>query len=178
MSAAIIGIDLGLGGALAALSPDGQLLDLRDMPTVRLSPSRRDYDLAALAAWLDQQPARAIGIEYVHPMPRRLGGAIASFWLGRASGLIEMYAQLRRVHLECLPPHTWQRWMIPIRRGGSPKRAACLAAQRLFPSAPIGARHGRADALLIAEFTRRLTVPAAGSPLAAPAAPAQRAGAR
>lgn len=169
--AVVLGVDLGLRGALAALRMNGDLEALADMPVTAVSPGRRDYNIPALAAWLDQWAgrARALAIEYVHAMPRRLGGSIASFSLGRASGLFEMWARIRRVRIEIIPPADWQRAMIPVRRGRGRqaiKRAAYLAALRLFPRAPLDSRRddGRADALLIAEFVRRLHV---GAPIAA-----------
>lgn len=160
--ARVVGIDLGLRGALAALDLDGRLVALADMPTLPIA-GRPDYDVDALAAWLDRQAPGllAVGIEYVHAMPRRLGGSLASFSLGRASGLVEMWARARRVPLEIVPPRVWQRAMLPVRRGrgaAQSKQAALLTARRLFPDAPLGrpSRHGRADALLIAEYVRRL----------------------
>jgi hypothetical protein len=167
--AVILGVDLGLRGALAALRLTGDLAALVDMPTTAAGAGRPDYDLPALTAWLDHwaSRARALAIEYVHAMPRRLGGSIASFALGRASGLFEMWAWSRRVPIEIIPPAVWQRAMIPVRRGQgrqAVKHAAQLAAVRLFPRAPLDSRRdaGRADALLIAEFARRLHV---GAPI-------------
>jgi crossover junction endodeoxyribonuclease RuvC len=48
--AMIIGIDIGTGGALALLTPDGELIEVADMPVLRDGPKNRPADNAPLLA--------------------------------------------------------------------------------------------------------------------------------
>lgn len=164
-STRIIGIDPGLGGAVAVLDGSGRPVSVDDTPSlwVRSGRSRRRaYDVAAmcqmLARDLEGNGAVHAVIEYQQAMPRQGVRSMFStgygygLWVGLLAGLAIPYT--------VVAPRKWQSALIMGR--GDRKALSVVTASRLFPglSIPKG-RHGRADALLLAEYGRRLVSGAA-----------------
>jgi crossover junction endodeoxyribonuclease RuvC len=146
----IIGIDPGLTGAIAVLSPTGELERLADLPVIR------DGRLA----WIDGgglqsflldtlygRPARAI-VERVSAMPRQ--GVASSFSFGVGFGSILSILQARHLPIELVTPGVWKRAL----GLSSDKSASLHKARLLFPSAELHlAKHdGRAESLLLAHY--------------------------
>jgi crossover junction endodeoxyribonuclease RuvC len=151
----IIGIDPGLAGGLAALTPDG--LDLCVMPTVAAG-SKRQYDERALVDWLTPHAiARAhVFIEAVHAMPKQ--GVASMFTFGAGYGLLRGICAGLGLSYELVRPQEWQRALL----AGQPRGSEYLVASRLWPTAEWRASErcrtphsGLVDAALIAEFGRR-----------------------
>lgn len=154
-----IGIDPGVSGAVAALY-HGSLLSVDDTPTLwaRFGRSRRRvYDVAAMRVMLERhmhdKAVLSVFIERQQAMPRQ--GVTSMFstgygyglWMGLLSGL--------GIQHTVVGPRRWQAAMLAGR--GDSKTRALIAASQLFPKIVIPkGRHGRADALLLAEFGRRL----------------------
>ncbi|WP_292530578.1 hypothetical protein [Methylocystis sp.] len=84
----IIGVDIGVHGALALLSPDGELLEVADMPILRDGPKGRPAVNGPLLADLVYRwhTGHAF-IELVGPRPGE--GAVGAFSFGRSRGLVE-----------------------------------------------------------------------------------------
>lgn len=163
MSRLILGVDVGLSGALAALHA-GQVVQLADLPTVTVQRSRgtrREYLVAELAelvrGTLAQAPAGApvlALVERQRAMPRQ--GVSSTFSLGYGTGLVVGLFAALSVPFEWAEPATWKP-AIGLPRG-SGKGVSLELAGRLFPQAQIGRRDGRAEALLLALYAqRRLT---------------------
>jgi len=155
-----IGIDPGVGGAVAALDGRGRLVALDDTPTIMVRSGRRQrraYDVAAMRAAVSRCAAGGTAahavIEHQRAMPKQ--GVASMFSTGYGYGLwVGLLAGLGIPHT-VVEPQRWQAAMLLGR--GDPKARALLAASRLFPSIVIPrTRHGRADALLLAEYGRRL----------------------
>jgi hypothetical protein len=150
----LIGIDPGLSGALARLE-DGKLTLLEDLPTIRLASGRRVYNVQALALLLHRvtrggQPLWVL-LERQHPMPKQ--GVTSTFSIGYGAGLLEGILATLGVPYELVPAKSWRRVMLAGMPAG--KASSLIVAARLYPQAEIGRHHGRADALLIAEYGRR-----------------------
>jgi hypothetical protein len=156
----VIGIDPGLSGAVAALAGSGRVVAVDDTPTfwARSGGSRRRaYDVAAMRGLLarhvvDGALVHAV-IEHQQAMPRQ--GVTSMFSTGFGYGLwVGLLAGLGVPHTVVAP----RKWQIVMLAGhGDPKARALLAASRLFPELAIPRRcHGRADALLLAEYGRRI----------------------
>jgi crossover junction endodeoxyribonuclease RuvC len=80
----IIGIDLGVSGALAILE-GGELVEVHDMPCLSDGPARRrSINAPLLAEIIAKSHATSAFIEYVGPRPRE--GAVGAFAFGRAKG--------------------------------------------------------------------------------------------
>jgi crossover junction endodeoxyribonuclease RuvC len=157
----VIGIDPGVEGAVAVVDDAGRLVALDDTPVVWTASRgrrRRSYDLgrmrALLARWMgDGAPVHAV-VELQQAMPGQ--GVSSMFSTGYGYGLwIGLLAGLGIPHTP-VPARVWQRALLASGSGDT-KGRALVAASRLFPLCPIPqARHGRADALLLAEYGRRM----------------------
>lgn len=158
-----IGIDVGLDGAFAVIR-DGQA-QVFDAPTttVKGATSRRVYlpqQMAAIvASALPTGDARAEGHSFVvlerqQAMPKQ--GVRSMFSLGHGYGLWEGILAALELPYEIVGPQVWQKEMLGSVKG---KDAARAKALQLFPQLTeqlsLKKHHGRADALLMAEFARR-----------------------
>lgn len=175
-----VGVDPGLSGAVAVLYESGAV-SLFDTPTYQVEKakkkgqkkagSRTMYDVAAMADifrgvmaahWDPDDPCPfVVGLEHQQPMPNKMGGRNAganqTFSLGYGYGIWVGVLTTLGLSYELIRPATWK----PKMMGGLPKEkeAARVRACSLFP----GARgdmmrkkdHGRAEALLMAEYLRR-----------------------
>jgi crossover junction endodeoxyribonuclease RuvC len=106
-----------------------------------------DHDLFEMLS--EHDPAFAV-LEKVHAMPRQ--GVSSSFKFGDSFGTCRTLLSCARVPYELVTPQRWQKSM-GCRTGGD-KRISRDAAQRLHPR--IRVTHWNADALLLAEYARRL----------------------
>jgi hypothetical protein len=74
----IIGIDIGTAGALALLSPDGELVEVADMPCLRDGPKGRpNVNGPLLAELVYRRQAKQAFVEMVNARPGE--GAVAHF---------------------------------------------------------------------------------------------------
>ncbi len=153
----LLGIDIGVVGALALLTETGELIDIADMPVLDDGPAgRRSVNAALLAniiaGW---QPSTAF-IETVGARPGE--GAVGAFAFGRSRGVVEGVLGAQAVPFAFITPATWKR---TVGLALASKDAARGEAIRRWPShAQKFARvkdDGRAEAALIAVagLTRR-----------------------
>ncbi|HKZ73504.1 MAG TPA: hypothetical protein VJ011_05530 [Steroidobacteraceae bacterium] len=156
----ILGIDPGLGGGLAVLR-GGELVLLADMPTIwiqRPKGRRREYLVGELVEMMHSvilmrepgEELRAI-VERQHARPGQ--GVSSCYSLGYGTGLVAGILATLSIPLEWAEPAAWKRAMGLPR--GADKGASIELASRLFPTAEIGRKDGRAEALLLAEYGRR-----------------------
>ena len=89
-------------------------------------------------------------IEAVHSSPQM--GVKSSFTFGQGYGRLEMALTAAGIPFERVSPQKWQA-ALGCRTGGD-KNVSKRKAQELFPSMKV--THATADALLIAEFGRRI----------------------
>jgi crossover junction endodeoxyribonuclease RuvC len=148
-----IGIDPGLTGAIAAIDDQAQLVHCFDLPVIR------DGKLA----WIDSndltshlidcragRPAQ-ITVERSQAMPGQ--GVASTFTTGAVLGSILAACQRIAVPLHLVTAALWKG-----RMGLDSKKAASLdKARLLFPTADLSRvkDHNRAEALLLAEYSRR-----------------------
>lgn len=154
-----IGIDPGLDGAVAVIDVVFNRVRLLDVPTLSVG-TKREYDAAGMAALLREFEPDNFGgvavIESVHSMPEQ--GVASSFAFGKGLGIwLGILAALQIPH-ELVTP---QRWKKTVMDGmAKEKDASRQRAIQLFPAAAADLKlkkhHGRADALLMAEFKRRV----------------------
>lgn len=164
-----LGIDPGLSGAVAQIHvPDtaraASTYRTWDAPIAKdgkhtiLLP--REMKLILLAATAGGPGDDCIiFIEKVHAI--RQGSRASAFNFGDGYGLWKGLIAMAGWPYELVTPQRWQKEMLAGMQGG--KDASCIRAQQLFPEADLkkGLRSkklhdGRADALLIAEFGRRI----------------------
>ncbi len=148
----ILGIDVGLNGAIALMA-DGQLLEVHDMPTVTLernNKTKRMVNAQALSLIIRGAKADAAYLERLNAMPGQ--GVTSMFSMGQSLGVVLGILAACEVPTTTIPPRTWQKALdVPQGKDGSRYRAA-----QLFPEhADMFSRvkdDGRSDAVLIAAY--------------------------
>ena len=137
-----IGIDPGASGAIAFLFSSGAIVEkLKDMT---------DKDIVDLLADTSMGWDATAIIENVHAMPKQ--GVSSTFKFGVNFGSLCMALTAAGIPFERVTPQIWQRAMGCLSKGD--KNVTKRKAQELFPDLKI--THATADALLIAEYCRRV----------------------
>lgn len=148
----VIGIDVGLNGAIAIVEGD-QLIEVHDMPTFtveRNAKNKRMVNAAELARLIRQSAATSAYLERLSAMPGQ--GVTSMFSMGQSLGVVLGILAALDIPTTTIPPRTWQKALdVPQGKDGSRYRAA-----QLFPAhAAKFARvkdDGRSDAALIAAY--------------------------
>lgn len=152
----VLGIDPGLMGALAFLNPrDASLIGVIDMPTIRVTKTRKEYDVPEIVQYLtDVYDPVAAFIEKVGAMPGQ--GVTSMFRFGMGYGLLTGIVHGLGVPITHVRPRTWQGKMLRDAPKGT-KGASIMRAKELWPRAPLVTPRGRlidgrADAMLLARY--------------------------
>lgn len=136
----IIGIDPGQSGGIAILR--------QGFPPQTIALKTTEADIYAwLPLFTDDYFAY---IERVHSMPKQ--GVASSFKFGQNYGFLRGLLIAMRISFDEVTPQKWQKAMGCMSKGD--KNVTKARAQQLFPQ--IKVTHAIADALLIAEYGRRL----------------------
>lgn len=159
----IIGIDPGLTGAVAFLTASGEVLELIDTPVATVGRKKvylvREMSRVILQMSVHSKSgSKVVAImEDVHPWPGQ--GVVSSGSLMRGVGTWEGILAALGIPYEFVTPQRWKGTMMDGR--GKDKDASRILAQQLFPEIAeklkLKKDHGKAEALLIAEYRRRLT---------------------
>lgn len=136
------------------------------MPLVASGPKGRDeYDVPVIADLfrLWKHEGVFVTVEKQQPMPLEKGGSIANFNRGMGRAGWEWLLTALKVPHQLVAPQTWQKAMHLGAPGADTKQRSIIAAHRLFPDVSLtrGGRatkdlDGKAEALLLAEFGRRI----------------------
>ena len=152
----IIGIDLGLSGALACIDKNG-LVDMQDMPvmprsvggTVKLQVNAAGLR-ALLQGWVNGHDKNEFFVlmERVNAMPKQ--GSASTFSLGHTAGIVEGVICAYGLAHDVIPPQVWKKHF----KLTKDKDAARALAQRYYPAASLARikDHNRAESLLIARY--------------------------
>lgn len=155
----IIGIDPGVNGGIAVVNTS--TFNAHKMPD-----SERDL-LDLLILMRESFKAHTAFLEDVQPGglnrsrledggdPQRRMGAKSAFSFGRGVGRLEMAVCAAGLRLERVRPQHWQK-ALGCRTGGD-KNVSKRRAQELFGMHGLKITHAIADALLIAEYGRRVS---------------------
>ncbi len=149
----VLGIDIGISGALALLDDHGRLIEVADMPVLADgAKNRRTVNAALLAEIVYKSQAKRAFIEYVGPRPGE--GAVGAFSFGRSRGVIEGVLAACGVPAVFITPPAWKKIIgIPPGKEGAKDAARSQSLRRWPAHAGKFARvmdHGRAEAALIA----------------------------
>jgi hypothetical protein len=145
----ILGIDVGLGGALAVLAfATEQVLDIVLMPTIRIGKLKRSLNITALANAIDELVPDHVVIEQQWARPGQ--GVMSSFRLGQSFGTTIGIVACLGLPFETVAPAVWKRRLeVP-----SDAHSILARANQLMPGHdslwPRPAHHDRAEAALIA----------------------------
>lgn len=155
----IVGLDPGLTGAVAFMERGGSIVTVEDTPSFLTDGKKRDYDVPGMVRLLMENGSTG-HIEHVFIERQQARPGIppqAMLKIGHGFGLwIGILATLH-IPYTAVWPQVWQREMYAGAVPGEGKERSLLVASRLWPDLVIPkSRHDRADALLIAEWGRRL----------------------
>jgi crossover junction endodeoxyribonuclease RuvC len=145
----ILGIDIGVSGAIALLDETGALLEISDMPTLHDGPKgRRAINAPLLAAIIFKSHADRAFVESVNARPGE--GPTGAFAFGRARGVIEGVLAAAGLPVSFITPASWKR---AVGLTLASKDASRAEAIRRWPNhAELFARvkdDGRSEAALI-----------------------------
>lgn len=159
-----VGIDPGLFGAIAVIYPPVHYIgapeknyEVRfyDTPIVKVG-DKNFIDGAAAADHLFQLEPDLIVLEKIHAIPGQNMSSSAMFNFGMGYGIwLGIIAAYQYKHM-LVAPVTWKKKMMPDM--GKEKDASRVRALQIFPRCAedlkLKKHHGRADALLLAEYGR------------------------
>jgi len=153
MSGPLAGIDIGLYGAVALMTAEGQLLSVFDMPCLDAGHSgRRTINAVLLAHLLAETHATKAYVEFVSARPGE--SPSGAFAFGRSAGLISGCLATLSIPEEFVTPAHWHRLVgLPPGKDGAKDRSRAMAIARWPDHAQSFARvkdNGRSDAALIA----------------------------
>lgn len=140
------GLDPGVNGGIAIVDNTGIVVRVSKMPAT-------DQEVLDLFSWVP--PRRTITravIERVSSSPQM--GVVSAFTFGKGYGALRMALTANLIPYEEVTPRRWQSALGCLTKGD--KNVSKARAQQLFPS--IKVTHAIADALLLAEYCRRLEV--------------------
>lgn len=153
-----IGIDPGLSGAIAIMGSG--LCSAMDVPLFN-DGTKRYIDIIGFrnllleAAEKTGKPNCLVCLEKAQPMPR--DGSMGSFRYGEVYGILKGVIVSLEIPLLEVAPITWKTKMVGKGKG---KDASRMAALQLFPQLAerlkLKKDHGRAEAVLLAEYGRRV----------------------
>jgi crossover junction endodeoxyribonuclease RuvC len=154
----VIGVDPGLGGAIAAVTQH-RLLDVDDMPTEDMGGKatvKRRVSCSLLATLLRDYRARYGGEEWLVVMERVSAGSgqgvASAFSFGDSYGAVRGVVQTMRMRMELVTPSQWKQ---SLKVPKDKNVARTIASTRWPESAAHFARKkddGRAEAALIAQY--------------------------
>ena len=139
-----IGIDPGKSGAIAAVGQDYYIVE---------SYFRDELGCADIVHNLiNEHKIVCAAIESVHAMPKQ--GVVSMFNFGANFGAWKGILAALGIPFRLVTPQEWQKGYFAKGEG---KEGSLAAARRLFPQVDLSRKkdHGKADALLIADWCRR-----------------------
>lgn len=157
-----VGIDIGVTGAIAVLSPAGKIIEIHDMPVLKDGPAhRRMVNAPLLADILANSHAERVLIEWVGVRPGE--GAVGAFAFGRSRGVCEGVCAGLALPVQFITSPQWKRLHgIPPGKEGAKDAARSKAIARWPANADLFklVKHdGRAEAALIAAAGMMLEAP-------------------
>jgi hypothetical protein len=146
----VLGIDIGVAGALALITSGGELIEVADMPILRDGPKNRaSVNAPLLAEIVYKWHITEAFVEHVSARPGE--GAVGAFAFGRSRGTVEGVLAACGVPVSFITPACWKR---SVGLTLASKDASRAEAIRRWPGqAALFARvkdDGRAEACLIA----------------------------
>ena len=149
-----IGIDPGKTGGVAVISEDGKVMVSIEMPVTSTKEINSAY-LYALFTSIKEETFCVI--EKSQSMPKQ--GVKSTFSYGVGYGEVRAVLKASLTPFQEVAPATWKKEFNLIKKA---KMDSCDTAQKLFPSESFLTERGRmmdgkAEALLLAEYARRLS---------------------
>jgi crossover junction endodeoxyribonuclease RuvC len=128
----IVGIDVGLSGALAFLDPSNpSTVEIFDIPVhllARGGKAKREIDIVELIRLLAARRITHAFVEQVSSMPGQ--GLSSTFAFGKGFGIVLGVLASHSIPMTLIPPATWKRALgVPAAKDGARARASQLLPQ-------------------------------------------------
>ena len=158
----IIGIDPGKGGGIACIDKGFEVCDMPVFEEVVRKKKKKIFDKRGISETLKRMTKDTdeilVYIEQQRPWPGE--GVISSFTAGRGCGLLEGILTCLNIPYVFVTAQRWQK-VFGIVKTRNTKNASFAFCSALFPTATLKTERGRildgrSDALLIAEYGKRL----------------------
>jgi hypothetical protein len=148
-----IGVDPGKKGAIAVINSKRDVILLDDYPGNVMACVKILDKIAKMGFKSDRTYA---AIEKVHAMPKQ--GVTSMFSFGENFGAWQGIIAMSKYSLDLPRPQQWSKGVVSKKNNS--KSPSVDAAARMFPTTCLygprgGAKDGRAEALLIADWLRR-----------------------
>ena len=147
-----LGIDPGMSGGIGIINDfkDGSPIIIDTVIFKNMTEKDISYAFWALSQKIGSGMDLFAYIEKVHGFPGMSVKAVSSFMTN--FGLLKGCLHSFNIPFEEIPPQRWQKALSCLTHGD--KNISKNKAQQLFPNIKI--THGNADALLLAEYCRRM----------------------
>ena len=160
MQKVYIGIDNGISGAVVALSPESQIIDMLPMP-IQKARGGNEIDIITVWGFFTQFYTRDQLIVLIEEPGGSKSAKAAKSMAGSFHALRAMCA-LKNLRWHRITPRSWQSVMLPGCQAGETKPRALELAKRLWPDENFleskrcrVPNDGLIDAALIAEYGRQ-----------------------
>lgn len=159
----IVGIDPGISGAIAAVTPNGSLQWVLDMPVRDAGKKKRaanEIDGVELGRILRAHLPDIAHAAIEEVQANGINGSVSNFGLGDSRGCIRGVLECLGISVERVSPQVWKRHyglIVPKETKDSVRKEGSRSlAVRLYPGATclrMKKDHGRAEAILIARYS-------------------------
>lgn len=151
----ICGIDPGFSGAIAIIDLDGKIHHLIDMPVLMVG-SKSSLDEVGVRQALVKHELSHVFIEKAGCMPKQ-GISSTSRYMASWGIIIGICVGLY-IPYTLMTPQSWKKEMMAGM--GKEKEASIARVKQLYPGLDLNRKkdHGKADAVLIANYARRLGI--------------------
>lgn len=128
-----IGIDNGISGALAAISPHGQMIEAIPMPSKRWR-SRNEVDIRAVIAWLTQVTGGNLSnAVYVIEEPNNSRTPSTAYSVASSFHSLRGFFEAKRLTWHRITPQSWQKEVLGKVPKGETKAYALQKALEIWP---------------------------------------------
>lgn len=158
-----VGIDVGNKGGIAVLDGHGNLVAFKRMPLTKVG-KKQEPCAKSIVEFLSFCTANdtVVAIEDQHAMPNQ--GVVSMFNFGKGFGImIGLFVACDFVPIR-VSPRTWQKVMLPPKNGEDDntklranRQAIDLHGDHIAKVLDVKANQGIADAILVAEYQRRMS---------------------
>jgi hypothetical protein len=123
----VLGIDIGVQGAIALFDENSNLISVTDMPVLADDPKgRRAINAPLLASIIFKSHATHAFVDHVGARPGE--GAVGGFAFGRARGIVEGVLAAAGIPASFITPACWKRIVgLPSGRDKDASRSAAIS---------------------------------------------------
>lgn len=148
----ILGVDLGLSGALVWIDDAGEIVSSCEMPTKGMR-KEKDFDLPPLVQLLIERPPEIVVCEEAEGW----NSPVAAQVLSRNRGQIETACYFLAIRCKFIYCRTWQKVMLDgTDKNLKPKARVRIVMQKHWADAAVEFDEQFFDAFLIAQYARTL----------------------